>query len=383
MRRMIRMPQLAADFPRCFMACIAMLLVVCAAPAWAQQKTFDAQDSLQVVQDADPQVEALLQKLRYEPKAFTVDAQVMPSDAAGRVMLRYETPAGLQGHETDTPGDQAMLIWHVARDEQGQPIAGPGVLIVHSMHPHAMVATMMANALSADGVHAFVIRMPGFRPRQRLDVKPLLAKQFPQTKDATSRWAHPAIGALTLGPVVVREVRRARDVIAAMPLVEGENVGAVGISLGAFALTVAAGLDDGFDPVFLFLGGADGVEVIETGIFDARLLRNNLEQLGLDAQARRTLLQPIQPHRVAHRLDAEHTWMISADADNIVRPDNAKRLAQAIGLDESHHKFIQANHYTSVLYLPAAADFIADIIKAEANTPPTKPTKHDAENPSP
>lgn len=326
-------------------------------PVWGQEKTFEVRDTLRVVEDQDADVEAVLGQLRYELETFSVQAKVMENDRLGRVMLQYPSPS--RGVEAATlPGDDVAMVWHVARDDKGEPMKAPAMLIVHSMHPQAVVATMLANSLAAKGVHAFVIRMPGFHPRGRVDLNQALAGVLAKGRRLPKLSVHPAVDAVASGRAAVREIRRAKDVITAMPHVQGDRVGAAGVSLGAFALASAAALDDAFDPVVLFLGGADGVEVVETGLHDARRLRNHFERLGIDEAMRQGVFSSLSPGRVAHRLNPETTWMISADSDTIVRPDNARAMATGIGLDPKHHVFVRANHYTAALYLPGAVELM-------------------------
>lgn len=327
-------------------------------PAFGQEKTFEVRDTLRVVADSDAEIETVLQRLRYQPQTFRVEAKVMENDRLRRVVLQFASPRSeLAGEEA--AADPVVMVWHVARDAQGEPIEAPAMLIAHSMHPQAVVGTMIANALASQGVHAFVIRMPGFAPRERVDLERAMGRALPRVR------VHPAVDAVAMGATAIREIRRAKDVIQAMPNVQGERVGAAGVSLGAFALASAAALDDAFDPTFLFLGGADGVEVVETGLHDARRLRDHFERLGVDAAMRREMLEPLSPGRVAHRLNAETTWMISADADTIVRPDNARQMATRIGLDPAQHVVINANHYSSVLYLPGAVELMVKQLKCE------------------
>ena len=347
--------------------CVSSLLItggIRAEPAADGSVVFEARDSLAITPDDDARVNATLETLRYTPETFEIRLSMMPGDRSGRAMVRFDSPSlGVDPATTAGVRDQAMLIWHVARGQNGQVLEAPAVLIVHSMHPKAAVATMLANGLAAEGVHAFVIRMPGFSPRQRVDLNQVLNTEG---SDVKLPGLHPAVDAVLRAELAVREVRRARDAILALPNVQGKQVGLVGVSLGAFVSTVAAAMDGEFDPVFVFLGGADGLAAVNTGIFDARRLRNHLDRVGVDAKAREQRLSALAPGTVAHRLNPKKTWLISAKQDMVVRPDNAQTLADRIGLEPSHHVKLNAGHYTAVLYLPGALAMMAAIVKEDA-----------------
>ncbi|MDH3585267.1 MAG: hypothetical protein OER86_13770, partial [Phycisphaerae bacterium] len=78
----------------------------------------------------------------------------------------------------------------------------------------------------------------------------------------------------------------------------------------------------------------------------------------------------IEPVHVAHRLDPKRTWLFSAFADQVVPAANARALAAAIGLDNSHHHWISGDHYTAVLNLPWMIRRMARTIHGEGDQSP-------------
>ncbi|MFP4145344.1 MAG: dienelactone hydrolase family protein [Phycisphaeraceae bacterium] len=312
------------------------------APDERAGKVFDARDTFDPPADADPAARATLEELSWEPGPFSVLATPGRGDADATLYFASPRPVG------DRRADTVPLHWYAARDEQGGTLDAPAVLVVHSLHPQRVFASALARDLAERDIHAFVIELPGYGMRA----------EFP-----------PRATGLTLlerAPQAVADVRRARDAIAAMPNVAGEAVALQGTSLGGFVASVAASLDGAFDPVVLTISGAEGVRVIEEGAFDAQILRQSLAAAGYEGEALRELLDPLEPGRLAHRLDPETTWLFSAIDDAVVPRFSSDALAVAIGLAPGHRIWLEGNHYTSLLRLPSVSKRLAALIREEA-----------------
>src|SRR5690606_14695876 len=136
----------------------------------------------------------------------------------------------------DARQNRVAMAWFAARDEHGQVIEAPAVVVVHSLHPAMPFATAVARNLSGRGIHVFVLHLPGYGLRSHGDPAAVLHALL-----------HPRQS--------VAEVRRARDAVAALPNIRRGEIGVVGISLGGFAAAAAASIDGAFDPVVLVLSG--------------------------------------------------------------------------------------------------------------------------------
>lgn len=280
------------------------------------------------------------EELGWRPGGFTYELH----DFSGRQRQDYDAelrfasplPSG------DPELDRVVLRWYRPDAPRGVTDGGGAVLLVHTLHPDLPVATLLARGLRERGVHAFVIELPGYASRVGEE------RRF--------------TGATTLirGAQAVTDCRRAYDVIRAVlqtqPLagqVEGREplVAIQGTSLGGFIATAAAGLDGCFGQTFLLLSGGDGVDILENGTKDAFHVRGALRHYGYVGDKLRDLLAPLEPLNLAGRLDPETTWMFNAKDDLVIPADNARRLAEAIGLDDSHHIWLPGNHYTAFLLL--------------------------------
>ncbi|MEM6459922.1 MAG: hypothetical protein AAF710_11090 [Planctomycetota bacterium] len=316
----------------------------------AEAVTLAGADSWARIETQQPDEAETLARFHWPAGAFPVTLREAPGREWDReVAFASPRPMG------DAAVDRVTLRWYrpEAKPESAPPQL-PGVLVVHSLHPDLPVATLLARGLRARGVHAFVIELPGYAGR----------------KPAASRMN--GVTALVRAPQAVADIRRARDAIAALAAspdarLDAERIAVQGTSLGSFFAAAAAALDGGFDHTFLLLSGGDGVEVLERGEKDAHALRGALRHYGYRGAALRDLIDPIEPLRLAHRLDPDTTWMFNARDDVVIPPANARKLADAVGLDPSHHLWLAGNHYTSFLLLPGVLHTMCDTLD---DTPP-------------
>ncbi|MEO1235341.1 MAG: hypothetical protein AAFX76_00990 [Planctomycetota bacterium] len=283
--------------------------------------------------------------LRWDAGAFSFSVTATPGrDYDAELRFASPLPSG------DPVLDTVVLRWYRAR-QAAVPgdIPGAGVLLVHTLHPDMPVATFLARGLRQRGVDAFVIELPGYASRVGAE------RRF--------------TGATTLirGAQAVTDCRRAFDVIrSVLSAARGVNHGGAGptvaiqgTSLGSFVAASAAALDGCFSQTFLYLSGGDGVDILERGTKDAFHVRRALAHYGYTGDKLRALFEPVEPLRLAPRLDAQTTWMFNARDDLVVPAENARRLADAIGLDDEHLVWMPGNHYTSFLLLPGVLDRIA------------------------
>lgn len=302
--------------------------------------SFAATDTLAPPEDPSTDARECLAGLVWTPAAFEVQCEP-PQPQRGDVCVRFHSPIA-SGSERN---DWVAMEWYVARDEQQRVIEGPAVVVVHESGSDMKVGRLIAWGLHLQGVHAFLIHLPHYGLRREADKRP---------KEG---------GLITAIRQAVADVRRARDAVAALPLVDTNRIALQGTSLGGFVCATTAGLDHGYDRVFLMLAGGNLYDLIQEGDRDAAKVREELGRVGLSGERLRSLLNTIEPMRVAHRIDPERTWLYSANYDTVVPPKNAQALADAARLDEAHHIRMAANHYSGIIYLPAILAQIAERTK--------------------
>lgn len=306
-------------------------------------------DTLAPALDADPAAQRMIDAVRWEPGRFEAVFAASADGGPTAGMLSFPSPRPAGGANQDT----VPLHWYPARDVDGRLVRAPAVLVVHSLHPQMVVASMTARSLASEGVHAFVIELPGFGrridgPRQRMGVTALVSNRQ-----------------------AVADIRRARDVVASVPAVADGRVLLQGTSLGGFFASGAAALDGAFEQVFLFLSGGDCLEVLESGQKDAARLRASMAAAGYTDRRLRELIGPVEPLTVAHRLRPDRTWLITARGDTVVPPASSRRLAEAIGLDDSRFVRFDGNHYMALFLLPGVIERIVAVSSAPPVAAPT------------
>lgn len=298
--------------------------------------TLVAKDSL--VCDVDPRDDAqqCLDGLRWTPGEFRVEVAAAEGLTCDRTLFfPSPLPAGNPKH------DRAAIEWYAAKDDAGRLLSAPAVVVVHESGRGMPVGRIIARGLRDHGLHAFMVQLPGYGHRRT------------ELADKTERildWLRQGIA----------DVRRARDVAAAVPGVDTTRIGVQGTSLGGFVTSTVAGLDPGFDRVFILLAGGQLDQVVIKGKKDAAQIRERLEALGVREEQIADLARPIEPLRLAHRIRPERTWLYNGMFDDVVPRSCSYALVNAAKLPKEHHVELPANHYTGIIFLPMVLQQIRD-----------------------
>jgi cephalosporin-C deacetylase-like acetyl esterase len=250
-----------------------------------------------------------------------------PGCGAWRVRFPSARPIG------NSTNDLVAMEWFAARDNAGGIRRAPAIVVGHESGRGMTVGRLIARGLSTQGLHAFLLHLPGYGAR-RVAERPPLDRLLPALQQA------------------IADVRRARDAVVALPAVDRTVVGLQGTSLGGFVTATVAGLDQGYDRVFILLAGGNLHEVVLRGAKDAAKTRSKLADAGVTEQQILSLARQIEPLRLAHRIAPAQTWLYSGKFDNVVPPSCSLALAKAARLPEGHHIEFPADHYSGIIYLP-------------------------------
>ncbi|HLL89245.1 MAG TPA: hypothetical protein VK324_08070, partial [Tepidisphaeraceae bacterium] len=245
-------------------------------------------DTLAPPPDARPEAQAMIDRLGYAPARFTATVQRDKGNTADAA-IRFPSPKPLG----DALSDTVVLDWYAARDNKGNLVDGPAMLVLDILQGGNVVSGFVARAMARSGVHGFVMHMPHNGRRKVEGTRYDWAHFLPSLRQA------------------IADARRARDVIANVPSVNGK-IGIQGTSLGGFIASVSAALDGAFDPVVIMLAGGDVYKVLTEGRADAARIRRELTAIGYDDRQLRDELAQSEPLKVAHRLKAARTWLYSA-----------------------------------------------------------------------
>ncbi len=304
---------------------------------------FNSRDTLAPAGETLPDSKECLEGLLWEPSKFDVWVEKAEKDK-GDWLVRFPSarPSG------DAVNDTVALEWYQARDEAGSVLNAPAAVIVHESGSGMTVGRLIAQGLRQRGLHTFMIQLPYYGVR-RSGAKPSGERVFAAMRQA------------------IADVRRAKDAVAAIPLVDSTRISLQGTSLGGFVTATTAGLDQGYHRVIIFLAGGDLYNVLMEGKQDAANMRREFEERGIDNASVKRLLGAIEPLRLAHRLSPSRTWMFSGTYDDVVPIKNSDMLASAAKIDDSHHVKLLATHYSGIIFLPMVLSQMRDIMLEPAS----------------
>ena len=324
-----------------FAAICLFVLLVGSTSSWSQellpQQTLKATDSLSVGEETVEDAKACLKELAWKSTTFDVTLQLNkePLDPA---IVRFPSP-----HPTgNAVNDLVALEWYSAKNEANEVIDAPAIIVVHESGSRMEVGRVIAKALHAQGLHAFLIQLPTYGLRRPKDFVPQMELVSTVMKQG------------------IADARRARDAVAVLPHVDARSISIQGTSLGGFVTATVAGLDHGFTTVHIMVAGGNLYELISNGNREAGKLREMLEKVGYTGDKLKQLVAPIEPLRLAHRYDKKNTWLYTASRDQVVPPQHAEALRIAAGLDRDHELMLIADHYTGIIYVPL---IVTDIVK--------------------
>lgn len=317
---------------------------------------FEAIDTLACGTETNDDAKECLEKLSWPPTKFSVHLEAA-APGYGDWLVRFPSarPVGISRN------DMVAMEWYMARSKEGEARQAPAIVVVHESGSKMTVGRLIARGFNAQGLHAFLLQLPGYGVRRTEEIKDV-THAMPALKQA------------------IADVRRARDAVVALPLVDRSVVGLEGTSLGGFVTATVAGLDHGYDRVFILLAGGNLHEVVLNGAKDAAKTREKLAAAGVTDDQIKDAAYQVEPLRLAHRIDPNETWLYSGKYDDVVPPCCSYALAKAARLVEGHHVELPANHYSGIIYMPQVVQEMVERMtkpldvnsaeeKSSANTP--------------
>jgi cephalosporin-C deacetylase-like acetyl esterase len=137
------------------------------------------------------------------------------------------------------------------------------------------------------------------------------------------------------------DARRLVDYLETRPDVDPERIGAAGISLGSILACLLQGTDPRVRAGVLIMSGGDIAGVLgDSTEVPVRLFREHtMEREGLASEAEfvarmRPLIDPLDPLRIASRIDPRTVLFMNARLDRVIRPAHALKLWVALGRPE-------------------------------------------------
>ncbi len=326
--------------PKARWAALAWFILL-AAPARGEH-TYLACDSLAPSAAESADVENCLEGLCWRPEAFEVAVEPPAPGEPHQGVVRFRSPIATG----NAVNDRVAVLWHQPPAD-ASPSLKPALVVVHESGSSMPVGKLFARLFAGQGVHAFMVQLPGYGLRREGNRKPT-GDQF--------------LLAMRQG---IADIRRARDAVAALPGVDPGRISLQGTSLGGFVASTAAGLDNGFDQLFVMVAGGDLFGLMQNGEKEAAELRDRLEQAGFTGERLRELLWVVEPTRLAARLNAAQTWLYSAEQDRVVPMANALALKSAANIPDTHHIRLPGDHVTTLVYVPVILDHVMTRVRSQ------------------
>lgn len=322
---------------------------VVAADAEVAERTpvFAARDSLTAPRDSNPDSQACLNLLTWEPGDFVVRID-RAADRQYDALVSFPSPRP----SGDEVNDRVTMEWYEAQADGADGDARrPAMVVIHESGSRMEAGRIFARSFARKGLHAFLIHLPYYGERRQGGGRP-------EDADFT-----------VLVRQGIADARRARDAVAALPEVDPSQIAVQGTSLGGFVATLVGSLDDGYDAVFIMLAGADFYDILQTGQKDTAKLREKFAQAGYEGERLNELLRAVECQRIAHRLNPQRTWMFSARDDEVVPIRNARLLASTANLERSHQMEFPGGHYSIALFFPFVVDRVIEQFPLQTGEP--------------
>jgi dienelactone hydrolase len=328
---------------RCLSALGAILLLTATAISAdaPTAETYPARDSLAAPRDANADAQACIDLLTWTPGEFNV-ACSPAVDQDYDALVSFPSPL-ISG---DPVNDRVTLEWYRPRLKEGETHSPkPVMVVIHESGSRMEAGRVFARTFRERGLNAFLIHLPYYGERRKGGGRP-------ENADFT-----------VLVRQGIADARRARDAVAVLPGVDAEQISIQGTSLGGFVATLVGCLDHGYDDVFIMLAGADFYDILQTGQKDTAKLRQKFAEAGYEGEKLKDLLSAVESLRIAHRLDPEHTWMYSAQNDEVVPIKNARLLGTTAKLEKSHQLELPGGHYSIAICFPFIVDHVMQQLK--------------------
>ena len=121
----------------------------------------EATDTLQCDVDSRADAQECLTGLRWTPGDFKIRCESADMDR-GDLLIRFDSPVDTR----NKINDNVSMEWYVARDKERHPVSARAIVIVHESGRGMTVGRIFAKGLNAQGLHTFLIHLPGYGNRR-------------------------------------------------------------------------------------------------------------------------------------------------------------------------------------------------------------------------
>ena len=297
---------------------------------------FAAADSLSCGDEPCEDAKECIAKLAWQPAKFGVQLEAA-QPGCGDYLVRFPSPRPIG----DTTNDVVSMEWFAVHNADHAIAKAAAIVVVHESGSRMTIGRLIG---------AGSIRMDCMRFYCTCRVMGLVAAKGRLVSAERFRRCNRQL------PMCVAR----RDAVVALPAVDNSVVGVQGTSLGGFVTATVAGLDDGYDRVFIFLAGGDLQEVVLHGAQDAAKIHKKINEAGVTDEQIKQFAREVEPLRLAHRINASEFWLYTGKFDDVVPRRCSLALAKAAHLPADHHIEFPGDHYSGAIYLPQVVKQISE-----------------------
>jgi len=279
----------------------------------------------------NPTLEKMLARYGEKPTTFATKTKLLQEgDAYDLFEVRFPSPYRSRHSENN-------VVWCEYYRSKKEGLL-PAVIVLHVLDGKFIAARIICDYLARIGCHSLMLKMPyyGERRPKEADIKGVITSD----PDITMRALYQT----------VLDVRRSASFLAAQKEVDKEKIGLCGISLGAFATGLVAGIDGTFPKSAMILGGGDFAGMVMHGPKEIQEIAEQMKKAGYTYESLKKKFVFISPMTYAHRIPPGSLLMINGTQDSVVPPDNAKAFWQATK-GQPAIIWSECSHYTAVLHI--------------------------------
>ncbi len=272
--------------------------------------------------------------------------------------------------------ESARIVAYYCKPVKPAGNPAPAVVCLHILGGNGDLTRMIAAYFAARGMPALMPLMPLFAERSPAGGRTnalnapgggkLLAMSFNQSRS---------------------DIRRSIDWLAAQPGIDAARINLVGTSWGGILGASAAGSDPRIDKAVLLLAGGDLQTILNCDVPEVRPIAKALAAASPDDRDFITAavagIEPLNYAAVlADKAKAGKFRMVNAELDEVIPPENTRKLALAAGLTEGVNFSVmpRLSHYSAIAALPDLLNQLAVYFGGDAINPvPPRPPVAGAE----
>ncbi len=286
------------------------------------------------------------------------DYRLRPAEKqAGRYVVhevRFPSPVASPFAENNTvPG-----YYYLPDDIAAGAPPRPAVVCLHILDGRGTIARLICSRLAEAGIPALWFTMAYFGERRPADWRRQL-KERPDAADLMVDGLHQSAA----------DARRAFDLLASRPAVDGEQIGIVGVSFGGIVAATAAGIDGRFNRAVLVLAGGDLMNMIGVSRETADIAK---QIAALPPAKKRAIVARIETFdpvahapKLADLARRGRVLMFNAAEDEVIPPACTRKLAAAMGMTGKVAWQEGFGHYTMIGALSDILDASTDFFAAD------------------